>query len=110
MKSASSMTIALSEPPYLCGESVRFLAFAWTCTKGPLVHNLLVMRDQMESRVPKWAFFLSDLLLLGTAFLLYWGSNSPLGLTQAGLICLCMVIGAALSCLPFVLDYRLTSR
>jgi molecular chaperone GrpE (heat shock protein) len=68
------------------------------------------MRDQMDPRIPKWAFFLGDLLLLGTAVVLYWRSNSPLGLAQGTLITLCVALGAALSCLPFVLDYRLTAR
>lgn len=68
------------------------------------------MRDQTEPRINKWAFFLGDLLLVGTAGALYWKSSLPLGIGQAWLIVVCVASGAFLASLPFLLEYRVTGK
>jgi molecular chaperone GrpE (heat shock protein) len=64
----------------------------------------------MEPQLSKWAFFLSDLLLVGVAGLFFWKSNLPLGIWEGGLIVLCVGGGAFLAVLPFVLEYRMASK
>jgi molecular chaperone GrpE (heat shock protein) len=68
------------------------------------------MRNQTEPRISKWAFFLGDLLLVGTAGLIYSKSSLPLGLGQAGFIVVCVATGAVLASLPFILEYRVAAR
>lgn len=68
------------------------------------------MHNQAEPRLPKWAFFLGDLLLVGVAGMLYYRSTLPLGSGQAGLIVMCVAGGAILAILPFLLEYRVAAR
>jgi molecular chaperone GrpE (heat shock protein) len=88
----------------------QFLRFAGACALRIILHKLLEMRGQTEIRISKWAFFLGDLLLVGTAALIYYRSSLPLGLGQVGLIVLCVAMGAALAILPFLLEYRVLAR
>jgi len=74
-----------------------------------LIHNLMEMRNQTEPRISKWAFFLGDLLLLGTAGLIFAKSSLPLGIGQAGFIVVSVAIGAMLASVPFVLEYRVSA-
>ena len=64
------------------------------------------MRDQMEFKVPKWPFFIGDLLLLALAgfFCLY--SGVAVGVWQMSLASLCVAGAAVLGVAPFVLEYR----
>lgn len=68
------------------------------------------MRDPIEPRLSKWAFFLGDLLLVGVAGLIYWKSTLPLGLGEASLIAVCASAGAGLAILPFLLEYRVAAK
>jgi molecular chaperone GrpE (heat shock protein) len=68
------------------------------------------MRGQKELKLSKWAFFLGDLLLLGVAGLVYSQSSIPLGTWQVGFIVFCVVAGASLAILPFLLEYRLLAK
>jgi molecular chaperone GrpE (heat shock protein) len=67
------------------------------------------MHDQTEPRISKWSFFLGDVLLLGTAALIYYKSNLPLGIGQAAVIFGCVAIGAVLAIVPFMLEYRVSA-
>jgi len=53
---------------------------------------------------------MGDLVLVGTAGLIYYKSNLPLGLGQAGFIVVCVATGAVLASLPFILEYRVAAR
>jgi molecular chaperone GrpE (heat shock protein) len=64
------------------------------------------MYDRTEPNLPKWPFFLGDLLLLGAAWFIYSQSVRPVGPWQIGLIVLCAAGGAALTVIPFLLEYR----
>ena len=68
------------------------------------------MRDQKEPVLPKWTFFLGDLLLVGAAGLIYFKSAFPLGIWQGGLIVVSVAGAALMGILPFVLEYRAASR
>lgn len=87
-----------------------FWGTSWACAGRLIIRNLLLMRNQTEPRLPKWAFFLGDSLLIATAGLIYYKSSLPLNTAQAGLIALCVAAGALLSILPFVLQYRVLAR
>ena len=68
------------------------------------------MRNQPGPVIPKWAFFLGDLLLVGSAGLIYYKSAMPLAVWQAGLISLSVAGAAFLGILPFLLEYRTASK
>lgn len=68
------------------------------------------MADPTQPRIPKWSFFIGDLLLLGSAGLIYSKSASPLGVWPGALIVFGVALGATLAILPFVLEYRLLAR
>ncbi|HLH53230.1 MAG TPA: nucleotide exchange factor GrpE [Verrucomicrobiae bacterium] len=68
------------------------------------------MRDQKDLTLPKWMFFLGDLLLLAAAGLICWKSPSPLGAWQCALIVVSVAGAAVLGVLPFVLEYQTVSK
>jgi molecular chaperone GrpE (heat shock protein) len=68
------------------------------------------MHVQTETRIPKWTFFLGDILLVGVGGLIYIRSGLPLGLWEAGLIVLSVGAGAVLAILPYVLEYRTVAK
>ena len=68
------------------------------------------MRDQKDLLLPKWAFFLGDLLLVGAAVLIYSNSTFPLGVWQCSLIAASVACAALFGILPFVLEYRTASK
>jgi len=68
------------------------------------------MRDPVEPKIAKWAFFLGDFLLIGAAALVYARSDLPLGIGQIGFIVACVWAGAVLGILPFLLEYRVIAR
>ena len=65
------------------------------------------MREQSESKVPKWPFFLGDALLLGTGYFIYAESRLPMGAWPMAFVVVCVAGGALLAVLPFLLEYRL---
>jgi molecular chaperone GrpE (heat shock protein) len=64
------------------------------------------MRDLIAPRLAKWPFFSGDILLLGLAWFVYSRSATPLGAWEMAIYFACIAVGAALSSLPFVLEYR----
>jgi molecular chaperone GrpE (heat shock protein) len=68
------------------------------------------MQDALPPRVPKWPFYLSDAILLATAWFLAWQGTLPLGRWEilGGLAC--VTLGACLAVLPFVLEYKAVAR
>lgn len=68
------------------------------------------MRDQMEFRLYKSPFFVGDLMLLGTAYFIYFQSKLPMGAWQIFFIVLCVAGAATLGIMPFLLEYRLALK
>lgn len=68
------------------------------------------MRDQIAPRLAKWPFFFGDVLLLGLAWFVYSRSATPLGAWEIAIYFACIAAGAALSSLPYVLEYRAVTK
>ena len=68
------------------------------------------MREQTVPSLAKWPFFLGDALFLCAAYFIYRESAHPMGFWQVGFVVFCVVGGAVLSLLPFLLEYQLLSR
>jgi molecular chaperone GrpE (heat shock protein) len=66
------------------------------------------MSDSKATSVPKWPFFLGDVLLLGTAYFVYAQAGGRLPLTTGELVvaAACVVAGGFLAVLPFILEQR----
>jgi molecular chaperone GrpE (heat shock protein) len=66
------------------------------------------MNDTTNWKVPKWPFLLGDglLMIFGYFFVLH----SPLPIRHWEIAAGCVVIGAALGVIPFILDYRAMGR
>ena len=68
------------------------------------------MSNASEWKVPKWPFLLTDAILIITAAGLVWKSRHPISAAEAGFVTAAMAIGALAGCLPFILDYRATTK
>jgi molecular chaperone GrpE (heat shock protein) len=68
--------------------------------------TLQAMRDQIIPKLPKWPFFIGDLLLVGLAFYICYQSQASLHRWEIAACVLCVAIGATLGVLPFVTEYR----
>lgn len=68
------------------------------------------MREVNPFSVPKWPFFLGDVLLLAAAGVLYLQNPPALGPWQMLAFCGCVALGAVLGVCPFVLDHRATLK
>lgn len=63
------------------------------------------MTECVTSKLPKWPFFLGDLILLGFASFIVYSSARPLGLWQMGFCLAALVAGAWISILPYLKEY-----
>ncbi len=61
-------------------------------------------------KIVKWPFWVVDLLLMGTAVLIWTEARRPLGAMEAVAIAFCVAAGGFLACVPFVLNYRAVAR
>jgi molecular chaperone GrpE (heat shock protein) len=68
------------------------------------------MRDQAKPGLSKWPFLLGDFSLLAAATAIALQQRHPLSTGPAGLVVACVLAGAALGILPFVLEYRALVR
>lgn len=68
------------------------------------------MLERTPPPVPKWPFFLADAVLLATAVFIYRESRLPLGHWELAACGACLALGAAVSLLPFLLDYRAANK
>ena len=75
------------------------------------------MSDQNSPALPKWPFYLGDLVLLLAAGLIYWqGDHAPWQghlrflAWEAWALVACVALGAALGVWPHLLEHRATSR
>ena len=68
------------------------------------------MQDEQklpELKVPKWPFFMADAIMLGLSyFLFYYQAKLPLTRWEVIACCVCVILGAILCVLPFLLEYR----
>ncbi len=62
------------------------------------------MSDLTNWKVPKWPFFLADAMLFGFAY--FFVLRAPQSVHHWEIAAACVAIGAALSLIPFYLDYR----
>jgi molecular chaperone GrpE (heat shock protein) len=63
------------------------------------------MSDLIAPKLSKWPFFLGDALLLGTAYFITYQSKFALGHWELCFVVLCVVGGALLAVVPFLLEY-----
>ena len=68
------------------------------------------MEDSIQTRVPKWPFFLGDAVMLGLAFFIYWQGSTPLPVGDIVAGGLCVALGALLGVTPFVLEHRIALK
>jgi molecular chaperone GrpE (heat shock protein) len=68
------------------------------------------MLDRTPPPVPKWPFFVGDAVLLGTAAFIYRQSHLPLGPWEMAACTACVALGAGVSLLPFLLDWRAANK
>jgi molecular chaperone GrpE (heat shock protein) len=68
------------------------------------------MTESSEWQVPKWPFLMANAALLGVAAALIWHTGHPLSLLEISLATASVALGALLGCLPFVLEYRATTK
>jgi molecular chaperone GrpE (heat shock protein) len=66
------------------------------------------MSEKKVSGLAKWPFILGDALLVGTAVLISQQAKLPLNLQDAGIIALCVLAGAIIMIVPFILEHRAT--
>ena len=67
---------------------------------------MTLMQNSSEPRVVKWPFFTGDILLIIAAYLIYHQAKLPLGHWEMLVCSLCIALGAAVACVPFILEYR----
>jgi molecular chaperone GrpE (heat shock protein) len=68
------------------------------------------MSDVMAPKVAKWPFVLGDVLLLAAAYFICTQVAPPLSSAALALAVLCVMAGAFLSVLPFILEYRALAK
>lgn len=64
------------------------------------------MSEARQPRLVKWPFLLGDLILLGSAWLIYTRSPGSLGQWAMPLMVVCVAAGAACIITPFLVEYR----
>lgn len=80
------------------------------CHAKPFRLNLLRMQDMKVPRVPKFPFFIGDLLMIGLAIFIAKQGAAPLDGWQAIACVLCVAVGSVLAILPYVLEYLAVSK
>jgi molecular chaperone GrpE (heat shock protein) len=68
------------------------------------------MHDLDNPKLPKWPFYLGDGLLLALAFFIQNQSPRPMATWELGLMVFCVIVGALVVIVPFVLEYLALAR
>jgi len=68
------------------------------------------MKDVSEWQVPKWPFLTANAVLILIAGALVYKIEHPITLSDTYIPVGCVVLGALLGCLPFILEYRATCK
>jgi molecular chaperone GrpE (heat shock protein) len=64
------------------------------------------MQDKTSAPVPKWPFLLGDIAMLGVAYFIYSETRGSPGRWEFAACGICVLLGAALGVIPFLLDHR----
>ena len=64
------------------------------------------MTDQSAPKIAKWPFLAADVLLLATAGFIAVNAKAPLGTSAIVMVSLCVLVGAVVCIVPFVLEYQ----
>lgn len=78
--------------------------------RGNPLHSLRYMSSSSHPRVNKIPFLAGDALLLGAAFIIYYQARKPMSEVELALAVFCIALGAALAAIPFLLDFRASTR
>jgi molecular chaperone GrpE (heat shock protein) len=64
------------------------------------------MSEQTTPKIAKWPFLAADVALLATAGFIAVNAAAPLGVWPVIMLALCVLVGAVVCVIPFVLDYQ----
>ena len=68
------------------------------------------MNEAPDWKVPKWPFLSAGLLLIAAAAAIIYKAERPISELEAALAVACTAASALLACLPYILEYRATSK
>jgi molecular chaperone GrpE (heat shock protein) len=68
------------------------------------------MNEAPDWKVPKWPFLSAYALLVAIAWAVIYKAEHPISHLYFAVAVGCVVFGTVLGCLPFILDYRATSK
>jgi molecular chaperone GrpE (heat shock protein) len=68
------------------------------------------MKQVSDWQVPKWPFLLGNAALIGVAAVLITRPTHPITTTEILIATVSVALGALLGCLPFIMEYRATSK
>ena len=68
------------------------------------------MKEVSNWTIPKWPFLLGDAVLVAAAAGVIYRAAHPISQTEILIVSGCVVLGALLGCLPFILEYRATKK
>jgi molecular chaperone GrpE (heat shock protein) len=68
------------------------------------------MNEAPDWKVPKWPFLSAYALLIAIAWAVIYRADHPISLAVIATCVGCVALGSVLGCLPYVLEYRATSK
>ena len=68
------------------------------------------MTDQTAPKIAKWPFLAADVVLLGTAVFIAINAVAPLRASSIIPLALCVLAGAAVCVIPFLMEYRASTK
>ena len=68
------------------------------------------MKEVSDWTVPKWPFLLGNAVLVVAAAAVIYRAAHPISQIEILIVSGCVVLGALLGCLPFILEYRATKK
>ena len=68
------------------------------------------MNQTVAPRMPKWPFILGDALMVGMAAFIAWQCHFTLGHWEMAFVVLCVLAGAVLAIVPFLLEYDAVNK
>src|SRR5687767_12954664 len=68
------------------------------------------MTEQKAPKVAKWPFLAADAVLLAAAIFIATNAVAPLGVAPVIMLAVCVLVGAIVCIIPFILEYRAASR
>ena len=68
------------------------------------------MKNVSDWEIPKWPFLAANAVLILAAAAVVWKAAHPISQIEIALVTGSFALGALLGCLPFILEYRATSK